>query len=187
VLIAIDGPRRARVTRGLGEPQYQRRGRSAGCDDLWESRQPSRLPLGGHRSRLAFADQCYNEQRGPSALEAESALPPLRSHFAPVLLNETGLTVRFDGIPLDPAQEILRDTQQDFAFWESGAHQGRLRIIEWRPGRHRALYLGADEKHFVDEESGSPIGGQFPYSAYITWEGLDPERVAVLGLEDMGP
>jgi hypothetical protein len=128
-----------------------------------------------------------DEQRNLSALETDGVIPTLRSHFAPVLLNEPGLTIRFDGIALDPAHEILRDTYEDFVFGEGGAYQGRLRIIEWRSGRHRALYFGADEQHFVHEESGSDIEGQFPYSAYVTWEGLDPERVAVLGLGDMAP
>ncbi len=149
----------------------------------WEATTAAASPSPTSTTVTAYND----EQRSLSALEAEGVLPTLRSHFAPVLLNETALTVRFDGMPLDPAQEILRDTHQDFAFGESGAHQGQLRIIEWRSGKHRALYFGADEQHFVHEESGSEVEGQFPYSAYVTWEGLDPERLAVLGLGDMAP
>ncbi len=130
----------------------------------------------------------YNdEQRSLSALEADGAIAALRSHFAPVLLNEEGLAVRFDGEALDPAQEILHDTHLDFPFGEADAYHGRLRIIEWRSGKHRALYFGPDEQHFVYEEPGSDIEGQYPYSAYVTWDGLDAERAGVLGLGDLAP
>jgi hypothetical protein len=127
-----------------------------------------------------------DEQRSLSALEADDALATLQSHFAPVLLNEEALTIRFDGTPLDPAQEILHDTRLDVTFGED-SHHARLRIIEWRSGKHRALYFGSDEEHFVYEEPGSEIEGQYPYSGYVTWEGLDSERLAVLGLGDLAP
>lgn len=130
----------------------------------------------------------YNEQqRSLSGLTADGAVSALRAHFAPVLLNEPGLAIRFDGAPLDPAQAILCDTSQDLAFGESGALKGRLRIIEWRSGKHRAIYFGPDEQHFVHEEPGGDIEGQYPYSAYVTWDGLDDEHVSLLGLGDMAP
>jgi hypothetical protein len=128
-----------------------------------------------------------DEQRSLLALESDDAVATLRSHFAPVLLNEAGLSIRFDGSPLDPAQEILDDTQVDISFGETTIHHGQLRIIEWRSGKHRALYFGSDEQHFVYEEPGSEIEGQYPYSAYVTWDDLDAERVAVLGLGDLAP
>ncbi len=128
-----------------------------------------------------------DEQRSLSALEVDDAIAILRSHFAPILLNEPRLTVRFDGATLDPAQEILHDTQLDISFGETAAHHGRLCVIEWRSGKHRALYFGSDEQHFVYEEPGSEIESQYPYSAYVTWDGLDADRVAVLGLGDLAP
>src|SRR6266542_743469 len=128
-----------------------------------------------------------DEQRSLSALEMDDAIAILRSHFAPILLNEPRLAVRFDGATLDPAQELLHDTQLDISFGETAALHGRLRIIEWRSGKHRALYFGSDEQHFVYEEPGSEIESQYPYSAYVTWDGLDADRVAVLGLGDIAP
>ena len=128
-----------------------------------------------------------DDQRSLSALEADGAVATLRSHFAPVLLNEPGLTIRFDGAVLDPAQEILHDAQMDFCFGPESNLQAQLRIIEWRSGKHRALYFGSDEQHFVYEEAGSDIESQYPYSAYVTWEGLGPEQIAVLGLGDLAP
>ena len=130
----------------------------------------------------------YNdEQRSLSALEVDDAIAVLRSHFAPVLLNDSGLAIRFDGAALDPAQEILHDTQTDIFFGQDSAHCGRLRIIEWRSGKHKALYFGSDEQHFVYEEPGSEIESQYPFSAYVTWDGLVPERAGLLRLGDLAP
>ena len=47
-----------------------------------------------------------DEQRSLGALDADGAVPTLRSHFAPVLLNDGNLTISYDGIRLEPQQEI---------------------------------------------------------------------------------
>lgn len=130
----------------------------------------------------------YNdEQRSPSALEAASAVPTLRSHFAPILLNDSSLTITFDGSVLDPQQEIASDTPIPVRFGEGEAQEAVIRIIEWRSGRHRAVYFGPDNDHFPHEESGNDFEGQFAYSAYVTWPGLGQNELAVLGLRDMAP
>ena len=97
-----------------------------------------------------------------------------------MLLNESGLTVSFDGSLLDPADAILHDTWLDVEFGEYLRDQARIRVIEWKSGKHRAIYFGPDGEHFFYEEPGSDIEGQYPYSAYVTWDGLDAERVGVL-------
>jgi hypothetical protein len=192
----------------LGEGRL--RAFALGSRVVWESRsfdsagQPQEITISGDKGRrhifrwdvsagevsssTGTTVTAYNdEQRSLLALDAEGAIPTLRSHFAPVLLNEPALQITFDTAVLDPAQEILYDTQRDFTFGDKKVYSGRLRIIEWRSGRHRALYFGNDEQHFMHEESGSDIEGQYPYSAYVTWDGLSAERVAVLGLGDMAP
>src|SRR5215470_2334095 len=129
----------------------------------------------------------YNEeQRSLTALDTDDALATLRSHFAPVLLNEAGLDISYDQSVLNPTQEILHNTTIQVRFGEGElASELTLRIIEWRTGQHRALYFGAYDQHFVHEEPGSDIESQYPYSAYITWEGFDADAFAVLGLGDM--
>lgn len=61
----------------------------------------------------------------------------------------------------------------------------RLLIIEWRSGKHRAIYYGPDEEHFVHEESAKDLEPQFSYSAYVTCEGLNHDALAVLPLADL--
>lgn len=125
-------------------------------------------------------------QRSLAALETAGAVPTLRSHFAPVLLNDRNLTVIFDGVTLDPQQEIVQDTRIPVAFSDD-AQSAIVRIIEWRAGTHRAVYFGRDDDRFQYEESGSDLESQFAYSAYITWPGLGQDELAVLALRDMAP
>lgn len=127
------------------------------------------------------------EQRSLGALQADTALPTLRSHFAPIMLNDTNLAITYDAITLDPAQEIEHETSTTARFGDTGEREANVRIIEWRSGTHRAIYFGPDGIHFPFEESGSQVERQFSYSAYVSWDGLGPDELALLGLGDMAP
>ncbi|MDQ1292627.1 MAG: hypothetical protein QG608_507 [Actinomycetota bacterium] len=130
----------------------------------------------------------HNEsQQQLAALNAEGVVPTLRSHFAPALLNDKTLTITYDGATLDPTQEIARDTQIPVIFGENGVHEAAVRVIEWRSGKHQAVYFGPDDDHFPYEEPGSQVESQFSFSAYITWSGLGVDELTVLGLGDMAP
>ena len=127
-----------------------------------------------------------DSQKSLAALEATAILSILRSHFAPVLLNDDSLSIIYDGSLLDPADEISSETDSVISFSDdSGPHEAKLRIIEWKSGRHRAISYGQDSEHFVHEESAKDLESQFTYSAYVTWAGLDHDALAVIGLGDM--
>jgi hypothetical protein len=127
------------------------------------------------------------EQRSLGALEAGNVVPTLRSHFAPILLNDRGLSITFDGTVLDPHQEIALDTRIPITFGDGEGQTAVVRVIEWRSGKHRAVYFGSDEDHFLYEESGSDLESHFTYSAYVTWPRLGHTELAALGLGDMAP
>lgn len=128
-----------------------------------------------------------DEQRSLATLDADGAVPTLRSHFAPILLNDKNLTITFDGVTLDPQQEIVLDTRIPVRFGDSNIHEAVVRVIEWRSGKHRAVYFGRDDNHFPYEEWVSDFESQFAYSAYVTWPGLGQQELAVLGLGHMAP
>ncbi|WP_420098148.1 ATP-binding protein [Corynebacterium sp.] len=128
-----------------------------------------------------------DEQQTLSALEADDVLSTLRSHFAPLLLNDQSLTITYDGSALDPTQEVVNDTRTPLLFGESGKNEAVLRIIEWRSGNHRAVSFGPDADHFPFETSGTAFENQFNYSAYVTWDRLGIDELATLGLGDMAP
>lgn len=128
-----------------------------------------------------------DDQRALSALQTNDVVPTLRSHFAPLLLNDTSITITYDGSALDPSQEIANDAEMQFTFGETCQHQASLRLIEWRTGKHRAVYFGPDVDHFPFETSGTGFESEFAYSAYLTWSGLGIGELGLLGLGDMAP
>jgi hypothetical protein len=137
-------------------------------------------------ARTAFvADN--DEQKPLGALQSESALPTLRSHFAPLLLNERDLVITYDSVLLDPAQEIADDrTVTTTVDLDSGPYQFSVRVIEWKSGKHKAVYYGSDDQHFVYEEDGSDIEPQFSFSVFVTLPGLQ-EQLRYLALGDLAP
>lgn len=111
----------------------------------------------------------------------------LRSAFAPVLLNESRLKIIYDDVRLDPAKEIASDSEITIPVTpDEEFGPARLRIIEWRQGKHRIIYYGADEEHFTWEESGSPVESEFSYSAYVIWPGLR-QRTDLLMFGEQAP
>lgn len=97
-----------------------------------------------------------DEQRSLGALEKPDTAHKLLEHFAPVLLNDGELSILYDGVQLDPADEMSHDTP--LTIGPEGAPI-QIRIIECKSGKHRAIYYGADSEHFLHEESGSDVEG----------------------------
>lgn len=128
-----------------------------------------------------------DEQRSLGALEPERAVAVLRSHFAPLLLNDSSLMIIYDGTALDPLKEISHDEERTFSFGAGDSERASVRIIEWRTGDHRAVYFGPDDDHFPFETSGTDFESQLPFCAYVTWPDLDAERLASLQLGDLAP
>ncbi|MGW8433272.1 ATP-binding protein [Curtobacterium citreum] len=127
-----------------------------------------------------------NEQdRSLNSLLNDSTLTTLTSHFAPVLLNDDTLTVVFDGARLNPADEILDDTTVEVVLHSDADARISVRIIEWRTGKHRAVYFGEDAERFVVEMSGAELESQTAFSAYVTWGGFDVDSLSELGLGEM--
>lgn len=122
-------------------------------------------------------------QKSLGALEHSSTLPTLLANFAPVLLHDQGLSISYDGTPLNPDENIEGKASTTFQFGETGPTQtAELLIIEWKAGKHRTLHFGADDEHFVYEESLRDLEASFNYSAYVTWSGFDQEALSTIGL-----
>ena len=100
-----------------------------------------------------------------------------------MLLHEQGLSISYDGAPLNPDENIKDKTSTTFQFGETEPTQtAELLIIEWKAGKHRTLHFGADDEHFVYEESLRDLEASFNYSAYVTWSGFDQEALSTIGL-----
>lgn len=126
-----------------------------------------------------------DEQRSLGALEASEAPRKLLEHFAPALLNDGDLIVLYDGVRLNPEEEIRHDTS--IAVGDDPDSPISIRVIEWKSGKHRAIYYGADSDHFVQEEAGGDVEGKLPFSAYVTLPAFDDASLRLLALGDLAP
>ena len=129
-----------------------------------------------------------DEQRSLGALTNGNALHAIQSPFAPILLDNPRLKISYDGVILDPRKEIVTDSTIPAAVESADGSSSELlvRIIEWRQGKHRVIYYGADGEHFSYEEDGKEIEGQYSFSAYVTWPGLK-DRANYLQYGELAP
>jgi len=147
----------------------------------WDS-----APTLGERTGTVFT-AINDEQRQLAALQTEAALPTLCAHFAPILLNSPDLTITYDDRRLDPSAEIADDTVLKVpAALGAGPRDLQVRVIEWKSGKHRAIYYGPDAEHVIHEEDGSEVESQLPFSAYVSLPGLQDE-LQDLALGDLAP
>ncbi|MBG6240255.1 hypothetical protein IWX78_003252 [Mycetocola sp. CAN_C7] len=129
-----------------------------------------------------------NEQdRSLNSLFNDTTLTTLTSQFAPVLLNDDALAIIFDGVKLNPSDEVLDDTIVEVALDNDPEAVISIRIIEWRTGKHRAVYFGEDAERFVVEMSGAEVENQTAFSAYVTWPDFTVDTFSELGLGEMAP
>jgi hypothetical protein len=147
----------------------------------WDS-----APTAGERTGTVFM-ATNDEQRQLNALQRDPALPTLHAHFAPILLNSPDLAIIYDDRPLDPSAEIADDTTLTVPVeLGAGPRDVHVRVIEWKSGKHRAIYYGPDTEHVIHEEDGSEVESQFPFSAYVSLPGLQDE-LQDLALGDLAP
>ncbi|MGB8381375.1 MAG: hypothetical protein WCG47_09010 [Dermatophilaceae bacterium] len=72
----------------------------------------------------------------------------------------------------------------DIGFTFAGC-TATVRLIEWKDGDERHLYIGSDGTHFPYDESGSSIESQFAFSAYVTWPGMTADQQSQLSFGRM--
>lgn len=123
-----------------------------------------------------------DEQRNLNVLDADDTVHHLVAVFAPLLMREPGLRVVYDTKTLDPRGHILRDNSPLLVKFVGG--EVVVRIIEWKSGHERHAYFGADDSHWVWDEPADDLDRQYPYSAYITWNGATPEQLGQVSLHD---
>lgn len=128
-----------------------------------------------------------HQSKSLNALDSDKAMPTLLANFAPLLLNEPGLTLSYDGTRLDPSDHMVNDTNYSLKGVPGCA---RLRIIEWKSATKRTprtIHFGADGTHFSYEQGATQLEPRFPFTAYVTWDKLGTDELATLGLGEMAP
>lgn len=117
-------------------------------------------------------------------LEGDSARPRLTAAFALHLLTFPKIEVRYDGVRIDPAASIERETTHELKWSYGGAERrAALKVVEWRDVKGRTLYF-CDEKGVPVDESPIRRVADFNFAAYVLWEDMTEHANEVL-LVDM--
>jgi len=112
---------------------------------------------------------------GLDRLTGEGVSDRITATFAPYLIARPEVSVTYDGSRIRPEESIDLDTSYDLEWTHDGvARYAKLRIIEWKGGKERAIHLCDGEGVPVDALDKAPAS-DFRYSAYVLWDGM-PEH-----------
>ena len=112
-----------------------------------------------------------------NSLDAPASQELIASAFAPTLLDDPDIKVTLYGTLLDPKSQIEHDKTytETVQVSKENSVPVKVRIIEWKQGKHRQIYFGEMPGRATYVEDGRTIESQFPYSAYISWPGLEAQ------------
>ncbi|CAH1211664.1 hypothetical protein PAECIP111892_03618 [Paenibacillus auburnensis] len=95
--------------------------------------------------------------------------------FAPYLLAYKDISITVEGLKLEPEKQIV--TTHDFPLFqqnkESELVRGSLKVIEWKLGSHRNLYLCGQTGIAFEEETTGIKSGSFSHTAYLISNVID--------------
>jgi hypothetical protein len=103
-----------------------------------------------------------------SGLRSDAKRDSLTFRFAPYLIGNPSVQIRYDGKQLDVHELLSRDHTLDVIDEEEeGPANFKLRILEWSKSRAPRLYLCDEFGVIFDEVELKRKGERFSYSAYI--------------------
>ena len=117
-------------------------------------------------------------------LEGDAARTRIGAALALHLLTFPTIEVRYDGVKIDPAASIERQTKHELKWSYDGVErQAALKVVEWKDVKGRTLYL-CDEKGVPVDETPIRRFADFNFAAYVLWEDMTEHANEVL-LVDM--
>lgn len=110
---------------------------------------------------------------GKEALDTlgrETAIERITTTLAPYLISHAGIDVYYDGKRIQPSDNISHDDTLPLVWKHGGkVNHAKLRIIEWKGAKERAVHLCDADSVVVDTLDTAP-GPDFVYSAYLLWD-----------------
>ncbi len=89
--------------------------------------------------------------------------------FAPYLLAYKDVSIIVDGLKLEPEKQII--STYDFSLFQQTENsvpvRGALKVIEWKLGSHKNLYLCGQTGIVFEEETTGFKSGSFSHTAYL--------------------
>ncbi len=75
--------------------------------------------------------------------EPTEMIPDLLATFAPYLLAYTDITIKYNGVTVDPARQIKKQDEKELVYEEEGKEpvKARLSAITWKEAQFNKLYI----------------------------------------------
>lgn len=120
--------------------------------------------------------------------ENKDVIPELLSTFAPYLLAYNDITIKYNGIIVDPTQQIKTQVDKRLSYQEEGKTETNARVvaIQWKQSQFSKLYICGSSGVVYAEEEYSPLK-KAAISVYIMsdhFENMHRKNTLAFGLTD---
>lgn len=120
--------------------------------------------------------------------ENKDVIPELLSTFAPYLLAYNDITIKYNGIIVDPTQQIKTQVDKRLSYQEEGKTETKARVvaIQWKQSQFSKLYICGSSGVVYAEEEYSPLK-KAAISVYIMsdhFENMHRKNTLAFGLAD---
>lgn len=120
--------------------------------------------------------------------ENKDVIPELLSTFAPYLLAYNDVTIKYNGIIIDPTQQIKTQVDKALSYQEEGKTETKARVvaIQWKQSQFSKLYICGSSGVVYAEEEYSPLK-KAAISVYIMsdhFENMHRKNTLAFGLAD---
>lgn len=120
--------------------------------------------------------------------ENNDIIPELLSTFAPYLMAYSDVTIKYNGVIIDPTQQIKTQVEKELFYQEEGKPEIKARVvaIQWKQSQFSKLYICGSSGVVYAEEEYSPLK-KAAISVYIMsdhFENMHRENTLGFGLAD---
>lgn len=120
--------------------------------------------------------------------EPEEMLPDLLTTFAPYLLAYTDITIKYNGVTVDPARQIKKQGEKTLVFEQEGKPpvEARVVAISWKQAQFAKIYICGSSGVVYDEKDYAPLK-KTATSVYLMgdhFEKMHRENLLAMGAAD---
>lgn len=117
----------------------------------------------------------------------KGVIPELLSTFASYLMGYNDISINYNGIKLEPENQIQEKIEEDIVFYDNDIEiSAKVQIIKWKNSQINNLYLCGSSGVVFDEKEESYIKSN-QLSAYILsshFENLHQNNIMLFGMSD---
>lgn len=120
--------------------------------------------------------------------EPEEMIPDLLTTFAPYLLAYTDITIKYNGVTVDPARQIKKQGEKTLVFEQEGKPpvEARVVAISWKQAQFAKIYICGSSGVVYDEKDYAPLK-KTATSVYLMgdhFEKMHRENLLAMGAAD---